>query len=72
MRCPKYQSGYNVKNGFVIGVQRYKCKECGNSFSLDYSQVVDRDLKVIGFHSIAKLLNVSLVPVINWVKKYGG
>ena len=29
-------------------------------------------LEDLGFHSIARLLNVSHVSVINWVKKYGG
>ena len=81
MRCPKCQSEYNVKNGFVGKVQRYKCKWCGNNFLLDYSQVVDREkkrrfglamyLEGLGFHSIARLLNVSHVSVMNWVKKYG-
>jgi len=81
MRCSKCQSEQNVKNGFVGGIQRYKCKECGNNFSIDYSQVVEKEkkrrfglsmyLEGLGFHSIGRLLNVSHVSVMNWVKKYG-
>jgi transposase-like protein len=81
LKCPKCQSEYRVKNGIVRGVQRYKCKECGSNFSVDYSQVVEKEkkrrfglamyLEGLGFHSIARLLNVSHVSVMNWVKKYG-
>ena len=81
MKCPKCQSEEKVKNGLVRGRQRYKCKACGNNFSIDYSIVAEKDkkrrfglamyLEGLGFHSIARLLNVSHVTVINWVKKYG-
>ena len=81
MKCPKCQSEHNVKNGIVRCAQRYKCKKCGNNFSIDYSQVVEKErkrrfglamyLEGLGFHSIARLLNVSHVSVMNWVKKYG-
>jgi len=69
------------KNGIVRNIQRYKCKECGNNFSIDYSQIVERGrirrfglaiyLEGLGFHSIARLLNVSRVSVMNYVKIYG-
>ena len=81
MRCSKCQSENNVKNGIVRSVQRYKCKDCGNNFSIDYSQVAEKEkkrrfglamyLEGLGFHSIGRLLNVSHVTVMNWVKKYG-
>jgi transposase-like protein len=82
MKCPKCQSEQHVKNGIIRSVQRYKCKECGSNFTIDYLQVVAKEkkrrfglsmyLEGLGFHSIARLLNVSHVTVINWVKKYGG
>jgi transposase-like protein len=81
MKCSKCQSEHHVKNGIVRGVQRYKCKECGRNFSIDYSQVVEKEkrrrfglamyLEGLSFHSIARLLNVSHVSVMNWIKKYG-
>ena len=42
MKCSKYQSEQHVKNGIVRSVQRYKCKECGCNFSIDYSQVTEK------------------------------
>ena len=81
MKCPKCQSDRKVKNGMVRNRQRYKCKECKHNFTIDYSTVVEKEkkrrfglsmyLEGLGFHSIAGLLNVSHVTVINWVKKYG-
>ena len=81
MQCSKCQSEDNVKNGIIGGKQRFLCKNCGNNFTLDYLQVAEKEkkrrfglsmyLEGLGFHSIARLLNVSHVSVINWVKKYG-
>jgi transposase-like protein len=69
MRCSKCQSDHNVKTGTVRGLQRYKCKVCGNNFTIDYDQVVEKEkkrrfglamyLEGLGFHSIGRLLNVS-------------
>jgi len=81
MNCSQCQSEENVKNGIVRGNQRYRCKKCGNNFSIDYSKVAEKDrkrrfglamyLEGSGFHSIAGLLNVSHVTVMNRIKKYG-
>lgn len=77
----KMSIGQNVKNVIIRGKQRYKSKKCGNNFTFDYSQVAEKEkkrrfglsmyLECLGFHSIGRLLNVSHVTVINWVKKYG-
>ena len=81
MRCSKCKSEHSVKNGFMKGTQRYKCKECGCNYTVDYSVIAEKEkkrrfglsmyLEGLGFHSIGRLLNVSHVSVINWVKKYG-
>lgn len=81
MKCPKCESEHHVKNGRVRGIQRYKCKECGCNYSIDYTQMVEKEkkrrfglamyLEGLGFHSIGRLLSVSHVSVMNWVKKYG-
>ena len=52
------------KNGIIRGVQRYKCKECGRNFSIDYFQFIEKEkkrrfglsmyLEGLGFHSIAR------------------
>lgn len=33
MHCPKCASGVSVKCGFIKGVQRYKCKDCGCQYT---------------------------------------
>jgi len=81
MECSRCRSSKNVKNGIVRGLQRYKCKECGYNFTVDYSLMAEKEkkrrfglsmyLEGLGFHSIGRLLNVSHVTVINWIKKYG-
>ena len=81
MKCPRCQLEDKVKNGIVKGRQRHKCENCGNNYTFDYSYFAEKEkkrrfglamyLEGLGFHSIAKLLNVSHVTVMNWVKKYG-
>ena len=81
MKCPRCKSESNVKNGIVRGNQRYKCNDCGYNYTFDYSYFAEKEkkrrfglsmyLEGLGFHSIGRLLNVSHVTVMNWVKKYG-
>jgi transposase-like protein len=81
MKCPKCQSSNKIKNGIVRGRQRYKCKNCGCNYSFDYSHFEEKEkkrrfglsmyLEGLGFHSIGRLLNVSHVTVMKWVRKYG-
>jgi transposase-like protein len=81
MKCPDCKSESSVKNGIIKGVQRYKCKSCGCNYTVGYEQVSEKEkkrrfglsmyLEGLGFHSIGRLLNVSHVTVMNWVKKYG-
>ena len=81
MKCPKCQSTERVKSGFMRGTQRYKCKSCGCNYSVDYDSVEQKErkrrfalslyLEGLGFHSIGRLLGVSHVSVLNWVRKYG-
>ena len=81
MKCPRCKSENNFKNGIVRCNQRYKCKDCGYNYTFDYSYFAEKEkkrrfglsmyLEGLGFHSIGRLLNVSHVTVMNWVKKYG-
>ncbi len=81
MNCPKCKSGNKVKNGIVRGLQRYKCKNCGNNFTVEKKSTAVSDstkrfglmmyLEGLGFNSIGRLLGVSHVAVLKWVKKYG-
>ena len=45
MNCPRCQSNGKVKNGFVKGIQRFRCKECQYNYSVtkrkgEYSEAV--------------------------------
>jgi transposase len=81
MVCPKCQSTNWVKSGIVRERQRYKFKVCTCNYTFDYSYFAAKEkkrrfglflyLEGLGFHSIGRLLNVSHVSVLNWMKKYG-
>jgi len=81
MKCSKCKSEHNGKNGIVKGSQRYQCKDCNFNYTVEIKSTAKDDstkrfalmlyLEGLGFHSIGRLLKVSHVAVINWVKKYG-
>jgi transposase-like protein len=81
MNCPKCTSTSKVKNGIIKGLQRYKCKSCGFNFTVTQKSTSTLPsvrrlglmmyLEGLGFHSIGRLLGVSHVAVIKWIKKYG-
>lgn len=81
MKCPKCKSENKVKNGVIKGVQRYKCKDCNYNYTVELKSTakpIDTKkfglmlyLEGLGFQSISRLLNVSHVAVIKWIKKYG-
>jgi transposase-like protein len=72
MNCPKCKSGSNVKNGIIKGVQRYKCKDCGFNYTVEYKSTAKRPdirrfglmlyLEGLGFHSIGRLENTDKLP----------
>lgn len=79
--CPKCDATEATKSGIVGGRQRYKCKNCGYHFSVDKvgrevsSYYVIKALQLymegVSYREIERLLGVSHVSVMNWVKKYG-
>jgi len=81
MECSKCKSTWNVKNGHIHGLQRYKCKGCGRSFTVELKstakpesvkrQALQLYLEGLGFSSIGRILRVSHVSVLNWIRKYG-
>jgi transposase-like protein len=80
-KCPRCQSEKRVKNGYINGRQRYRCKFCKYDYTVGQkSTAVSSDKKRIalqmyleglGFNSIGRLLKVSHVAVQKWVRKYG-
>ncbi len=81
MKCAECNSEEKVKNGFVKGIQRYKCKECGYNYTVEkrsgeYSKETKRKalhlyLEGLGFRSIGRFLGVSNVSILNWIRDFG-
>lgn len=77
--CPKCQSEACVKDGIVLGKQRYKCKGCGyrhtvkeRGLGVDIKrQALELYLEGMGFRSIGRFLRCSHVAVYNWIRSYG-
>ena len=79
--CPRCQSVDVVKAGIVADRQRYKCKSCNYFYSVaklgkaidDYYIIKGLQLYLEGlsYREIERLLGVSHVTVMNWVRKYG-
>ena len=77
IKCPKCKWDIKVKSGKMKGKQRYLCKKCGCKYTggrNGYPEEVKIEairyyLEGIGFRRIERLLGVSHVSVINWVKK---
>lgn len=78
--CPRCNHIETVKSGIVNDKQRYKCKSCGYHFSVNkvgkkidaYYVVKALQLYIEGvsYREIERLLGVSHVSVMNWVKEY--
>ena len=81
IKCPKCQGEEVAKSGIVGGRQRYKCKNCGYHFSVSkLGKSIDKYyvikalqlyLEGISLREIERILGVSHVSVLNWVKQYG-
>lgn len=81
MDCPRCSSNQYNKDGFVKGVQRYKCKECNYKYTVEFKstakpksmkrQALHLYLEGLGFRSIGRFLGVSNVSVLNWIRSFG-
>ena len=81
MKCPKCKCSKKVKNGHIKGMQRYKCKDCGYNYTVEkrsgeYSKETKRKalqlyLEGLGFRSIGRVLGVSNVSILNWIRDFG-
>jgi transposase len=78
VKCPRCNSENYVKNGKMNNKQRYLCKECKYNFSSfqkrgKSNEIKEQALKMylegLGFRAIGRLLNVSNVSVLRWIKK---
>tara|TARA_R110002049_G_scaffold76050_2_gene195732 strand:+ start:715 stop:1134 length:420 start_codon:yes stop_codon:yes gene_type:complete len=78
--CPNCSSSHYIKSGIVSGRQRYKCKKCNYFFSVnkigkqidDYyvNKSLQLYLEGLTYREIERILGVSHVSIMNWVKKY--
>jgi len=79
--CKKCGNGQYTKNGFVRGVQRYRCKQCACNFiQKDSRQKVTLEGKALAvllyasgkssYGFIAKLFNVSRTGVLKWIRGF--
>ena len=80
MQCPKCESEEYVKSGFTKEKQRYKCMKCRCNFTQshlrNYSfkiklQAAKLYLEGMGFRSIGRILGVSNVTILNWIRAFG-
>ena len=78
--CPNCGSQDYVKSGIVAERQRYKCKKCNYYFTVnklgkkidDYyvNKALQLYLEGLTYREIERILGVSHVSIMNWVKKY--
>ena len=77
--CKKCGSEKFIKNGFVRGLQRYRCRECRCNFTYTKRRGIHPALRALGIvlygmcgvsmYKIAKLFGVSDVAVLKWIRK---
>lgn len=80
MNCPKCNCNDKIKNGLINGVQRYRCKCCGCNYTVSNKILSEKKARQQlafslhseghSFHAISRILGVSHVSVMNWVRKY--
>ena len=78
IKCPKCNSEDYVKNGKMNKKQRYLCKECKYNFTNFTKRgkpkevkkkAIEMYLEGLGFRSIGRILKVSNVTVLRWIRK---
>lgn len=78
--CPKCKNEKLLKSGIIKSRQRYFCKQCNYYFTVEkegksidpYYVIKALQLHIEGvtYREIERLLGVSHVSVLNWVRKY--
>ena len=77
--CPKCTSTTLIKNGYVFGWQRYKCKKCGYQFTKEGGKGKPLNLILtchglftfgLSMHQIARIIGVSVSTISRWIKKW--
>lgn len=78
--CPKCDSANVIKSGIINNRQRFHCKKCRYYFTVnklgkqidDYYVIkaLQLYLEGVSYREIERILGISHVSVMNWVKKY--
>jgi transposase-like protein len=78
--CPRCYSEKLTKSGVVKDRQRYKCKDCNYCFTVNklgkkidnyyIIKALQLHLEGVSYREIERLLGISHVSVMNWVKQY--
>ncbi len=79
MDCPKCKSKSHVKYGQVGGLQRFKCMNCGRQYRVEEhgkpmalkKLALKMYLEGMGFRAIGRILEVSQVSIMFWIRKFG-
>ena len=79
LRCERCGAEEHVKNGFMKGLQRYRCKACGLNFTDTPPRGMPLRIKVtavllhlsgLPMNRTAKLLGVSTPSVMTWIERF--
>ena len=79
LRCKRCGSEEQIKNGFMRGKQRYRCRACGLNFTDTPPRGMPLALKVtavllyvsgLSMNRTAKLLGVSTPSVMAWIERF--
>ncbi|QSS97041.1 terminase gpP N-terminus-related DNA-binding protein [Psychroflexus sp. ALD_RP9] len=78
--CPQCNSDKIIKSGIVNSKQRYQCKKCNYYFTVNklgkqidnyyVTKALQLYLEGLSYREIERILGVSHVSIMNWVKKY--
>ena len=80
MHCPKCGNERRSRAGFVGEKQRWLCKACGCKYTRSTRHGVPPEtkrralqlyLEGVGFRAIGRLLGVSNVAVLKWIRAFG-
>lgn len=80
MACLKCGSEERTKAGMAYGRQRYKCKGCGYHYTRESARGKPDEMKKmalhlylegLGFRAIGRVLGVSNVSVLKWIRAFG-
>lgn len=80
MDCPNCGKDQKVKAGVINDKQRYKCKNCNYFFTVNkvgkkidayfVNKALQLYLEGLTYREIERIIGVSHVSIMNWVKKY--